>query len=113
LIATGVTPRLAWLDKDTPHCAGDPITRATASAGVYSALSPEALMTETAIEYGISAYGRDRLPTLLDGVRRYISWDALIPAVFGVSTAEFEAGWQAYLFKEEGAPRRLPMKDDE
>lgn len=51
----------------------------------------------TLIEYTVAAYGRERLPALVAGLGQYESWEALIPAVFDVSTAEFEAGWHAYL----------------
>jgi hypothetical protein len=51
----------------------------------------------TLIEYVVATYGRKRLPALVAGLGQYDSWDTLIPAVYGVSPAEFEAGWQAYL----------------
>jgi hypothetical protein len=34
------------------------------------------------------------------------SWDTLIPAVYSVSPAEFEAGWQTYLTAHYGVPAR-------
>src|SRR4029079_18836432 len=51
----------------------------------------------TLIEYAVATYGRERLPALVAGLGQYETWDTLLPAVFGVSAAEFEAGWQAYL----------------
>jgi hypothetical protein len=51
----------------------------------------------TLVEYAVATYGRERLPALVAGLGQYESWDTLVPAVFGVSAAEFEAGWQAYL----------------
>jgi hypothetical protein len=51
----------------------------------------------TLIEYAAVTYGRDRLPVLVAGLGQYDSWETLLPAVFGVSPAEFEAGWQAHL----------------
>jgi hypothetical protein len=51
----------------------------------------------TLVEYIVAAYGRERLPVLVAGLGQYESWDTLLPPVFGVSAAEFEAGWQAYL----------------
>lgn len=54
------------------------------------------------VEYAFSAYGRERLPVLIDGMGRYDTWEALIPAVFGVNAAEFETGWHAYLLKAKG-----------
>jgi hypothetical protein len=51
----------------------------------------------TLIEYAVAAYGRERLPALVAGLGQYETWDALLSAVYGVSAAEFEIGWQAYL----------------
>jgi hypothetical protein len=51
----------------------------------------------TLIEYAVATYGRERLPVLVAGLGQYESWATLIPAVYGVSPAEFEAGWQRYL----------------
>ena len=54
------------------------------------------------VDYAVATYSRGHLPALLDGMRRYSTWESDIPAVYGVSTAEFEASWQAYLLKDEG-----------
>jgi hypothetical protein len=51
----------------------------------------------TLIEYAVATYGHERLPGLVAGLGQSESWGTLIPAVYGVSSAEFEAGWQAYL----------------
>jgi hypothetical protein len=51
----------------------------------------------TLVEYAVATYGRERLPALVAGLGQYERWGTLIPAVFGVSAAEFEAGWQAHL----------------
>jgi hypothetical protein len=51
----------------------------------------------TLIEYAVVTYGSERLPVLIAGLGQYESWETLLPAVYGVSPAEFEAGWQAYL----------------
>jgi hypothetical protein len=59
----------------------------------------------TLIEYAAVTYGRERLPVLVAGLGQYESWDELIPAVYGVSPAEFEAGWQAYLAAHYGVRR--------
>ncbi len=55
------------------------------------------VMLATLIEYAVATYGRDRLPSLVAALGHYDSWDTLVPAVYGVSSTEFEAGWQAYL----------------
>ena len=51
----------------------------------------------TMLEYGVMTYGHERLPDLLAGLGQHTNWETLIPATFGVSATEFEAGWQAYL----------------
>jgi hypothetical protein len=51
----------------------------------------------TLIEYAVATYGRERLPVLVAGLGQYENWDSLLSAVYGVSPAEFEAGWQAHL----------------
>jgi hypothetical protein len=49
------------------------------------------------VEYTVAAYGRDRLPVLLKAMHRHGTWATLIPAVYGVSAADFETGWQEWL----------------
>lgn len=56
----------------------------------------------TLIDYGVATYGRERLPALVAGLRQHKTWETLVPAVFGVSAAEFESGWQAYLAAQYG-----------
>jgi hypothetical protein len=56
-----------------------------------------AIALATLIEYAVATYGRDRLPALLAALDQYDTWETLLPAVYGVSPGEFEAGWQVYL----------------
>jgi hypothetical protein len=56
-----------------------------------------AVVWATLIEYAVATYGRERLPALLAGMGQHASWETLLPAVYGVSPAEFETGWQEYL----------------
>jgi hypothetical protein len=56
----------------------------------------------TLIEYAVATYGHERLSTLMAGMGHYDTWDTLIPAVYGVSPTEFEAGRQAYMRKNYG-----------
>lgn len=51
----------------------------------------------TLLDYVTATYGREGIAGLIEGFRQYDTWHALVPAVFGVSAAEFEQGWQAYL----------------
>lgn len=55
------------------------------------------IAAETAVEYAMDTYGRDRLPALLQALSEHETWDTLIPAAFDVPREDFEAGWQAYL----------------
>ena len=45
----------------------------------------------------LAATVRLATPVLLAALGEHTSWQTLIPAIFDVSAAEFEAGWQAYL----------------
>jgi hypothetical protein len=56
-----------------------------------------AVMNETLIEYIVATYGRDQLPALLTATGSYSDKVTLIHALFGISAADFEAGWQNYL----------------
>jgi hypothetical protein len=56
----------------------------------------------TVLDYTLAVYGRERLPVLVGALSEHDSWESLIPAVFGISAAEFETGWQAYLAEEYG-----------
>lgn len=56
-----------------------------------------AIVIATLIEYVVSIYGYDHLPILLAGLAQYKDWDTLLPAVMGVSSDEFERGWQNFL----------------
>ncbi|MBX2999567.1 MAG: hypothetical protein KF893_13705 [Caldilineaceae bacterium] len=57
------------------------------------------LAFETVLDYVVATYGDDALFALVEGFRRYDTWNTLIPAVFAVSAEEFERGWQGYLKK--------------
>lgn len=55
------------------------------------------IVLATLIEYAVVTYGREHLPALMAGFGQHKNWDTLLPAVYGVSPAAFEAGWQSYL----------------
>jgi hypothetical protein len=90
----GDLPGLARLGPDRTAC-----TRSSNSMSQDFGLPTDDIATSL-VDYALSTYGRDRLSALIDGMRRYDAWDALIPAVFGVSATEFEAGWQKWLRKQ-------------
>lgn len=54
----------------------------------------------TLIEYIVVTYGRDELPGFILALGEHKSIDTLIPAVFGISEAEFESGWRDYLAQQ-------------
>jgi hypothetical protein len=78
--------RLGWLTFDANYQQERPLDPPTKTVGA-----------ETVIEYIVATYGRDHLPHLIAALGDHASWKTLIPAVFGVSAREFEAGWQTYL----------------
>ena len=48
------------------------------------------------IDYIVAVHGLDMLPGLLRGFGKHEEWEALAPAVLGVSAAELEAGWYTW-----------------
>lgn len=64
--------------------------------------SGEAVKAAILVEYAVAAYGYDQLPMLLASLAQHDTWETLLRAVYGVSTSEFEEGWQEYLVKEYG-----------
>lgn len=63
----------------------------------------------TLIDYAAATYGRDRLPALVSALDQYDQWETLLPAVYGVSSAEFEAGWQAHLTAQLERSSEIPL----
>jgi hypothetical protein len=57
---------------------------------------------ETLIEYIVATYGVGHLSLLAEALGQQTQVDTLIPAVFDISAAEFEADWQAYLAQRYG-----------
>lgn len=62
----------------------------------------QTVLLATLIEYAMTTYGRERLPILIAALHQHKNWEALLPAVYGVSVAEFEAGWHMYLLTHYG-----------
>lgn len=60
----------------------------------------------TLIDYAVAAYGQEHLPVLVAGLGQHKSWSTLIPAVYGVTPAEFEAGWQKHLVTRYGLSQK-------
>jgi hypothetical protein len=66
---------------------------ASSNSGVIVALA-------TVLDYAAAAYGEARLPELLAAAPQHCEWETLVPAVFGISAAEFETGWHVYLAEQ-------------
>jgi hypothetical protein len=58
------------------------------------------LSAESFMKFIVDSYGRKQLPPLLVALVRYSSWEDIIPPVYGVSVAEFEAAWNEHLIQE-------------
>jgi hypothetical protein len=57
----------------------------------------KAIAAATVLDHAVAAHGRSGIPALVGGLTDHESWTTLIPSVFGLPAAQFEAGWQAYL----------------
>jgi hypothetical protein len=57
----------------------------------------QAIALATIVEFAVATYGRERLPEFVAALGQHDNWETFIPAVYGVSVAEFEHGWQTYL----------------
>jgi len=55
------------------------------------------VMVATILDYVAATYGEGKVPEFISALGQSSSLDTLIPALFGVSAANFEVGWQAYL----------------
>ncbi len=60
----------------------------------------EIFATTTVFLYAVDVYGLERFPDLLQALGDYRGWAEAIPAAYGVSAVEFEAGWLAWLATE-------------
>jgi hypothetical protein len=71
----------------------------------------ETIALATVLEYVVAVHGREQLPVLLRTPLDHPNWETLVPAVFGMSVVEFEAGWHDYLAAEYGVvipPKKIP-----
>jgi hypothetical protein len=93
----------AWGPHDPPlHLQQIALQAPPEEANPVSSHRGQRVALATLIAYTVATYGRETLPVLVAGLGRYESWETLIPAVYGVSAPEFEAGWQAYLATQYG-----------
>ena len=66
-------------------------------ASGYSSHPGQVVVLATLVDYLAITYGPEHLPVLLAEVNRHSTWDTLLPAAYGISVAEVQAGWCAYL----------------
>jgi hypothetical protein len=52
------------------------------------------------LDYATATFGVQKLPALLAALPKHERWETLVPAVFGLSLAEFENGWRRFLEAE-------------
>lgn len=90
----GSLPFLTWVAPDHSACSPNPRVRELADSYTRAGIAP------ALVAYAVSAFGRNRLPALIKGMKHYDTWESLIPAVYGVSAAEFVTGWQEALVKD-------------
>jgi hypothetical protein len=62
-----------------------------------------AIAFATFFEYVSETYGDEKVRLTIAALPQFESWEALIPAIYGVSLPEFEVGWNIYLAQEEGS----------
>jgi hypothetical protein len=68
---------------------------------VYVAPAPVSVVKVVAmasvVDYVVTTYDRALLARWVAALGDHTSWDSLVPEIFGISAADFEAGWLAYL----------------
>jgi hypothetical protein len=85
--AAGTTYRVQPLD-----------ATAQAEIALWSQHPPTAdEIADPLVEFMVERYGYARIPALLDAFTEHQTWEALIPAVFAMSSARFEQEWHRYL----------------
>lgn len=52
---------------------------------------------EAMMDYIVLTYGEKKIPPFIKGLSTYSSWATLVPGLFDVPLAEFEADWNRYL----------------
>lgn len=62
----------------------------------------EIVLGTTILLYAVDTYGLERFPALLEALGDYRSWTEVLPAAYGVTAEEFEAGWRSWLAEEFG-----------
>src|SRR4051812_21762527 len=70
----------------------------------------ETLVVATLIDYATTVYGDESVARLLAGLVHYDGWESLLPAVYGLSASEFEAGWRVYMAKEYGVQTEVVQR---
>lgn len=66
----------------------------------------EIVAATTIFLYAGETYGVEQLPAFLKALGDHRGWTGVLPAAYGVSVAEFEAGWRGWLAAEFGVKTR-------
>jgi len=85
----------------------DPLT-----GGLYASVLGQPVAVATLLEYTTHAYGQASVLALLQAAQEGESWRGAVPRLFGVSAAEFEAGWWAWLAEEYGVDTSEFRRDE-
>ncbi len=75
----------------------DPVTD-----GLHARRFGQPIAIATLLEYATHTYGQASVLALLQAAKEGESWRGVVPYLFGVSAADFEAGWWAWLAEEYG-----------
>ncbi len=70
--------------------------------GSYASRLARPIAVATLLEYTTHTYGQASVLALLQAAKEGESWRGAVPHLFGVSVADFEAGWWAWLAEEYG-----------
>ncbi len=70
--------------------------------GPYASRLAQRIAVATLLEYTTHTYGQESVLALLQAAKEGESWGRAVPHLFGVSVADFEAGWWAWLAEEYG-----------
>lgn len=89
---------LAWLPISQPQY----LSSVDGSGESSSYLQGQAIAFATLLEYAAHTYGSGSVAALLRAAREGKHWTTAAPECFGLSAAEFEAGWQAWLAETYG-----------
>ena len=72
------------------------------TSGLYVTRIGQSIAIATLLEYATQTFGQTSVLALLQAAQEGKSWHTAAPELFGVSEADFEAGWWTWLTAEYG-----------